>query len=91
MAKPKRLLSIDALEWGNALLDKGVPMTKVHEQLDLDWNYQSTRDVFIADRKKKFNATRPPWLLDKPNLQTPPEEWFFDGIFPNGNWQKRSI
>lgn len=89
MPKAKKLIGLDALEAGNHLLDQGVPMSKVHEHLDLPWHYMSTRDVFKADRAGKRSITRPEWLQNGPALQEPPEPWFFDGVFPNGVWRKK--
>lgn len=89
MAKPKKLIGLNALELGNRLLDDGVPLTKVHERLGLDWHYMSTRDIFMADRKRRHSITRPPWLEDEPALQTPPSDWVFEGVFPIGSWVKR--
>lgn len=91
MARRKRLLGLEALAKGNQLLDLGVPMTKVHEELGLHgaWSYNSTVQVFTADRNKLYNATRPEWLQEEPTLQATPEGWEFVGVFPNGTWQKQ--
>ena len=89
MAKPKQLLGLAALELGNKLLDDGVPMSRVHLRLDPDWHYLSTYAIFMADRKKKYAVTRPAWLQDEPVLQRPPEDWAFEGNFPNGKWVKK--
>jgi len=90
MARRKRLLSLDMLEEGNKLLDLGVPLTKVHKQLGLDtkWTYQSTSDVFTADRADLYSVTRPEWLQRAPDLQETPQDWKFEGTFPYGEWLK---
>jgi len=98
MARRKRLLSLDLLEKGNALLDMGVPMTSVHKQLGLEkaWSYQSTADVFTADRQDLHSVTRPSWLKESsedlgiPVLQSTPVDWKFEGTFPYGEWIKLS-
>lgn len=91
MARPKQLIGLNALTLGNKLLDQGVPMTKVHAKLQLTWHYASTRDIFMADRKNRFSATRPKWLQEEPTLQTPPDGWTFEGIFPDGRWVRTNV
>ena len=88
MARRKRLISLDLLKKGNELLDMGVPMTVVHKQLGLEglWSYQSTADVFNADRLDLHSVTRPPWLVKDPVLQDTPLDWVFEGTFPYGEW-----
>jgi hypothetical protein len=86
MARRKRLLGLAALAEGNKLLDIGVPMTRVHTELQLDWSYQATVTVFNADRDGKHHVTRPAWLSEEPTLQETPEGWGFEGVFPNGQW-----
>jgi len=92
MARVKKLLSLPLLEEGNELLDLGVPMTKVHNILGLhgEWSYQSTTDIFKADRHGHQSATRPPWLKDVSTrdsiLVEPPLGWSYSGVFPFGMW-----
>ena len=90
MSRRKRLLGLKQLEEGNNLIDQGVPVTRVHKQLKLPWSYQSTVDIFIADRKELHSVTRPEWLKpideEAPILQEPPEDWKFEGTFPYGDW-----
>jgi len=90
MARRKRLLSLDLLKKGNELLDMGVPMTIVHKQLGLEdkWSYQSTADIFGADRQDLHSVTRPDWLGDSTegDLQDTPTNWRFEGTFPYGEW-----
>ena len=88
MARRKRLLGLTVLEEGNKLLDMGVPMTKVHLALKLDgrWSYQSTADIFAADREDLHSVTRPDWLKEKPAIQDTPKDWHFEGTFPYGDW-----
>lgn len=86
MARRKRLLGLQALADGNKMLDMGVPMTRVHTELGLDWSYQATVILFNADREGKHHATRPEWLTNEATLQEAPEGWHFDGYFPFGNW-----
>lgn len=96
MARRKRLLALDKLEEGNKLLDMGVPLTKVHQQLGLAkfWSYQSTSDIFTADRQDLHSVTRPPWLEyssevegnEVPIVQDSPKDWTFEGTFPYGEW-----
>jgi len=89
MAKPKQLLPIKALDEAVRLAKLGVPLTKIHVQLDLDWSYQSTADLINADIEKKFDATRPSWLPSEGNLLVKaPSEWKYEGVFPNGEWIK---
>ena len=96
MARRKRLLALDKLEEGNRLLDMGVPLTKVHKELGLEdlWSYQSTSDIFTADRQDLYSVTRPDWLQhsskvegkEVPVIQDSPANWFFEGTFPYGDW-----
>ena len=89
MSRPKHLLGLKALEEGNALLDQGVPLSKVHARLDPEWHYLSTYMIFKVDRHGRHQVTRPPWLKAEPVLQAPPDDWTFDGNFPNGRWVKK--
>lgn len=93
MARRKRLLGLALLEEGNKLLDMGVPMTKVHSQLKLEgvWSYQSTSEVFGADRQELHSVTRPEWLQQEPALQETPTDWHFEGTFPYGEWIKAEV
>lgn len=88
MARRKRLIGLDALTRGNELLDMGVTMKRVHEELALEWSYVSTRDVFHADREGLHSVTRPEWLQETPDLQETPEDYVFVGTFPIGDWYK---
>jgi len=91
----KKLIALNLLEKGNELLKLGVPMTKVHKDLGLDWSYQSTADVFTADRAGLHHVTRPSWLKasedPKEALQKAPENWNFEGVFPNGKWIEEQV
>ena len=99
MARRKRLLSLTMLEQGNALLDVGVPVSKVHKQLGLGetWSYQATADIFKADRAGLHSVTRPAWLKhsstelgkEVSDIQDTPVDWQFEGTFPYGEWVKR--
>jgi len=91
MARRKSLLSIAVLDEGNDLLDLGVPMTVVHKKLKLHklWSYQSTVNIFSADRDGLHSVTRPDWLRKRESTQTlqeAPKEWTFEGTFPYGEW-----
>lgn len=88
MARKKRLLGLNALKQGNALLDLGVPLTTVHKELQLldKWTYASTVAIFKADRAGLHDVTRPSWLHDEPLLQETPADWHFTGVFPDGQW-----
>jgi hypothetical protein len=88
MARKKRLLGLEALEYGSMLLDMGVPMTKVHQALKVDWSYVSTSIVLTADREGHHSATRPEWLAESPTLQETPDNWEFIGVFPDGTWRR---
>jgi len=93
MARRKRLLGLDTLNKGNELLDLGVPMSKLHLRLNLDsyWSYQSTSDIFAADRAGLHSVTRPDWLMSSPTMQETPEDWCFEGTFPYGDWRQITI
>jgi len=96
MARRKRLLAIEILNEGNKLLDIGVPMTKVYANLGLKefWSYQATFDIFMADRQDLQSATRPQWLKELSEkgsnlkIHNSPPDWYFDGIFPYGEWRQ---
>ena len=92
MSRRKRLIGLKKLDEGNELLDMGVPMTKVHVRLKLNelWSYQSTADIFAADRLGLSSITRPPWLEEEPHLQEAPQGWIFEGVFPHGEWVNRN-
>ena len=92
MAKKKRLMGRNALDKARALRKLGVPITSIHEALDLAdfWSYKTTHSLLVAD-DAHVEATRPTWLKAEPSVQSPPTNWYFDGVFPLGTWRVRAV
>lgn len=70
----------------------GVPISRVIKDLDLDISRTSLNSLLkvyeVSAVTGKFDGSLfPPWLADTPEVQEQPDNWYYQGHFPWGNWQ----
>jgi len=81
----------------------GVPLSKLIANNQLDISSPHLRKLLfiyieildpgidMKQRSRLYSSLFPIWLEDKVGAYTQPDEWTYDGRFPNGTWRKKDV